>query len=70
MPASSHIAEVLEHWKRRWAARTESGVRRRTQAMSRSSSSKRKSRFSSLWVLDTTSKKKTKVHPHHQPGLC
>ncbi|XP_045070320.1 rho guanine nucleotide exchange factor TIAM1 isoform X2 [Coregonus clupeaformis] len=45
------------------AARTESGVRRRTQAMSRSSSSKRKSRFSSLWVLDTTSKKKTKVHP-------
>ncbi|XP_041733832.2 rho guanine nucleotide exchange factor TIAM1 [Coregonus clupeaformis] len=45
------------------AARTESGVRRRTQAMSRSSSSKRKSRFSSLWVLDTTSKKKTKAHP-------
>uniref|UniRef100_A0AAZ3NXJ6 T-lymphoma invasion and metastasis-inducing protein 1-like n=1 Tax=Oncorhynchus tshawytscha TaxID=74940 RepID=A0AAZ3NXJ6_ONCTS len=43
------------------AARTESGVRRRTQAMSRSSSSKRKSRFSSLWGLDTTSKKKT--HP-------
>uniref|UniRef100_A0A667Y9H2 TIAM Rac1 associated GEF 1 n=1 Tax=Myripristis murdjan TaxID=586833 RepID=A0A667Y9H2_9TELE len=44
------------------AARTESGVRRRTQAMSRSSS-KRKSRFSSLWGLDTTSKKKTKAHP-------
>ncbi|KAJ8280116.1 hypothetical protein GJAV_G00050720 [Gymnothorax javanicus] len=37
------------------AARTESGVRRRTQAMSRSST-KRKSRFSSLWGLDTTSK--------------
>ncbi|XP_056139199.1 rho guanine nucleotide exchange factor TIAM1-like [Lampris incognitus] len=44
------------------AARTECGVRRRTQAMSRSSS-KRKSRFSSLWGLDTTSKKKTKAHP-------
>ncbi|KAM8975151.1 rho guanine nucleotide exchange factor TIAM1 isoform 2-T2 [Pelodytes ibericus] len=40
------------------AARTgESGVRRRTQAMSRSSS-KRRSRFSSLWGLDTSSKKK------------
>uniref|UniRef100_A0A8K9WXL2 TIAM Rac1 associated GEF 1b n=1 Tax=Oncorhynchus mykiss TaxID=8022 RepID=A0A8K9WXL2_ONCMY len=45
------------------AARTESGGRRRTQAMSRTSSSKRKSRFSSLWGLDTTSKKKTTVHP-------
>ncbi|KAF7665307.1 hypothetical protein LDENG_00147850 [Lucifuga dentata] len=44
------------------AARTETGVRRRAQAMSRSSS-KRKSRFSSLWGLDTTSKKKTKAHP-------
>ncbi|XP_063060970.1 rho guanine nucleotide exchange factor TIAM1 isoform X2 [Engraulis encrasicolus] len=44
------------------AARTESGVRRRTHAMSRSAS-KRKSRFSSLWGLDTTSKKKTKGHP-------
>nr|KAF6476535.1 TIAM Rac1 associated GEF 1 [Rousettus aegyptiacus] len=40
------------------AARTgETGVRRRTQAMSRSTS-KRRSRFSSLWGLDTTSKKK------------
>ncbi|NXT64187.1 TIAM1 protein, partial [Chaetops frenatus] len=40
------------------AARTgESGVRRRTQAMSRSAS-KRRSRFSSLWGLDTTSKKR------------
>ncbi|XP_064856670.1 rho guanine nucleotide exchange factor TIAM1-like [Oncorhynchus nerka] len=45
------------------AARTESGGRRRTQAMSRTSSSKRKSRFSSLWGLDTTSKKKTTAHP-------
>lgn len=44
------------------AARTEIGVRRRTQAMSRSCS-KRKSRFSSLWGLDTTSKKTTKGHP-------
>uniref|UniRef100_A0A4W5LXP5 TIAM1 CC-Ex domain-containing protein n=1 Tax=Hucho hucho TaxID=62062 RepID=A0A4W5LXP5_9TELE len=43
------------------AARAESGGRRRTQAMSRTSSSKRKSRFSSLWGLDTTSKKK--IHP-------
>ncbi|XP_013868185.1 T-lymphoma invasion and metastasis-inducing protein 1 [Austrofundulus limnaeus] len=40
------------------AARTETGVRRRTQAMSHSCS-KRKSRFSSIWGLDTTSKKKT-----------
>ncbi|MEE6468074.1 hypothetical protein FKM82_008152 [Ascaphus truei] len=40
------------------AARTgESGVRRRTQAMSRSAS-KRRSRFSSLWGLDTSSKKR------------
>ncbi|KAM9853781.1 rho guanine nucleotide exchange factor TIAM1-like [Aulostomus maculatus] len=44
------------------AARTETGVRRRTHAMSRSCS-KRKSRFSSLWGLDTTSKKKTKAYP-------
>ncbi|XP_066507140.1 rho guanine nucleotide exchange factor TIAM1 isoform X1 [Hoplias malabaricus] len=44
------------------AARMESGVRKRTQALSRSSS-KRKSRFSSLWGLDTTSKKKTKGRP-------
>ncbi|XP_042343021.1 rho guanine nucleotide exchange factor TIAM1 [Plectropomus leopardus] len=44
------------------AARTENGVRRRTQAMSRSCS-KRRSRFSSLWGLDTTSKKKSKAHP-------
>ncbi|XP_026134553.1 T-lymphoma invasion and metastasis-inducing protein 1-like [Carassius auratus] len=44
------------------AARTESGVRRRTQAISRSTS-KRKSRFSSLWGLDTHSKRKSKGHP-------
>uniref|UniRef100_A0A8C5G629 TIAM Rac1 associated GEF 1b n=1 Tax=Gouania willdenowi TaxID=441366 RepID=A0A8C5G629_GOUWI len=44
------------------AARTETGVRRRTQAMSRSHS-KRKSRFSSLWGLDTTSKRKSKAYP-------
>lgn len=41
------------------AARTESGIRKRTHALSRSSS-KRKSRFSSLWGLDTASKKKSK----------
>uniref|UniRef100_A0A8C5E860 DH domain-containing protein n=1 Tax=Gouania willdenowi TaxID=441366 RepID=A0A8C5E860_GOUWI len=35
---------------------------RRTQAMSRSHS-KRKSRFSSLWGLDTTSKRKSKAYP-------
>ncbi|KAK7120504.1 hypothetical protein R3I94_020493 [Phoxinus phoxinus] len=44
------------------AARTDGGIRKRTQALSRSSS-KRKSRFSSLWGLDTTSKKKTKGRP-------
>ncbi|XP_064413497.1 rho guanine nucleotide exchange factor TIAM1 [Latimeria chalumnae] len=44
------------------AARTESGVRRRTQVMSRSGS-KRRSRFSSLWGMDTTSKKKSKGRP-------
>ncbi|XP_071395850.1 rho guanine nucleotide exchange factor TIAM1-like [Centroberyx affinis] len=44
------------------AARTESSIRRRNQAMPRTSS-KRRSRFSSLWGLDTTSKRKTKGHP-------
>ncbi|KAL2094292.1 hypothetical protein ACEWY4_009011 [Coilia grayii] len=44
------------------AARTEGGVRRRSQALSRSSS-KRKSRFSSLWGLDTSSKRKPKGRP-------
>ncbi|XP_051972119.1 rho guanine nucleotide exchange factor TIAM1 [Xyrauchen texanus] len=44
------------------AARTDGGIRRHNQALSRSSS-KRKSRFSSLWGLDTTSKKKTKGRP-------
>uniref|UniRef100_A0A4W4DMT1 TIAM Rac1 associated GEF 1b n=1 Tax=Electrophorus electricus TaxID=8005 RepID=A0A4W4DMT1_ELEEL len=44
------------------AARTESGVRRRAHAMSRSTS-KRKSRFSSLWGLDTNSKRRSKAHP-------
>ncbi|XP_057694474.1 rho guanine nucleotide exchange factor TIAM1 isoform X1 [Corythoichthys intestinalis] len=44
------------------AARTDSGVRRRAHATSRSYS-KRKSRFSSLWGLDTTSKKKSRAHP-------
>ncbi|KAM3868568.1 rho guanine nucleotide exchange factor TIAM1-like [Diretmus argenteus] len=44
------------------AARTESNIRRRKEAMPRTSS-KRRSRFSSLWGLDTTSKRKTKGHP-------
>ncbi|XP_034405445.1 T-lymphoma invasion and metastasis-inducing protein 1-like isoform X2 [Cyclopterus lumpus] len=44
------------------SARTESSIRRRNQAMPRTFS-KRRSRFSSLWGLDTTSKRKTKGHP-------
>ncbi|XP_030602270.1 T-lymphoma invasion and metastasis-inducing protein 1-like [Archocentrus centrarchus] len=44
------------------SARTESSVRRRNQPMPRTFS-KRRSRFSSLWGLDTTSKRKTKGHP-------
>lgn len=44
------------------SARTESSVRRRSQPMPRTFS-KRRSRFSSLWGLDTTSKRKTKGHP-------
>ena len=44
------------------AARTESVVSKRNQAMPRPSS-KRRSRFSSLWGLDTTSKRKTKGRP-------
>ncbi|KAK5917905.1 hypothetical protein CgunFtcFv8_002715 [Champsocephalus gunnari] len=44
------------------AARTECSIRRRNQAMPRTIS-KRRSRFSSLWGLDTTSKRKTKGHP-------
>jgi len=54
--AATFDFKTMWHWQ--VAARTgESGVRRRTQAMSRSAS-KRRSRFSSLWGLDTTSKKK------------
>ncbi|XP_049322920.1 rho guanine nucleotide exchange factor TIAM1 isoform X1 [Astyanax mexicanus] len=44
------------------AARTECGVRRRPHAVSRSTS-KRKSRFSSLWGLETSGKRKNKTHP-------
>ncbi|XP_035522910.1 T-lymphoma invasion and metastasis-inducing protein 1 [Morone saxatilis] len=44
------------------SARTESSVRKRNQAMPRTFS-KRRSRFSSLWGLDTTSKRKTTGHP-------
>ncbi|XP_023258321.1 T-lymphoma invasion and metastasis-inducing protein 1-like [Seriola lalandi dorsalis] len=46
----------------RVSARTESSIRRRSQAMPRTFS-KRRSRFSSLWGLDTASKRKTKGHP-------
>ncbi|XP_041657866.1 T-lymphoma invasion and metastasis-inducing protein 1 isoform X2 [Cheilinus undulatus] len=44
------------------SARTESNLRKRNQAMPRTFS-KRRSRFSSLWGLDTTSKRKTMGHP-------
>ncbi|XP_028277732.1 T-lymphoma invasion and metastasis-inducing protein 1 isoform X3 [Parambassis ranga] len=44
------------------SARTESSIRRRSQVMPRTFS-KRRSRFSSLWGLDTVSKRKTKGHP-------
>ncbi|KAM6984184.1 rho guanine nucleotide exchange factor TIAM1 isoform 1-T2 [Tautogolabrus adspersus] len=44
------------------SARTESSLRKRNQAMPRTFS-KRRSRFSSLWGLDTTSKRKTMGHP-------
>ncbi|KAM9847215.1 rho guanine nucleotide exchange factor TIAM1-like [Aulostomus maculatus] len=44
------------------SARTESSIKRRNQAMPRTFS-KRRSRFSSLWGLDTTSRRKTKGHP-------
>ncbi|KAM9728951.1 rho guanine nucleotide exchange factor TIAM1 isoform 2-T2 [Menidia menidia] len=43
------------------SARTESCARKRNQPMSRTFS-KRRSRFSSLWGLDTVSKRKTKGH--------
>ncbi|XP_034538996.1 T-lymphoma invasion and metastasis-inducing protein 1 isoform X1 [Notolabrus celidotus] len=44
------------------SARTESNLRKRNQAVPRTFS-KRRSRFSSLWGLDTTSKRKTAGHP-------
>ncbi|XP_072370114.1 rho guanine nucleotide exchange factor TIAM1-like isoform X4 [Scyliorhinus torazame] len=44
------------------AARTEPGLKNQTQALSRSVS-KRKNRFSSLWGLDTNSRKKAKERP-------
>ncbi|KAM9348065.1 rho guanine nucleotide exchange factor TIAM1-like [Symphorus nematophorus] len=44
------------------SARTESSIRKRNQAMPRTFS-KRRSRFSSLWGLDTTSKRKATGHP-------
>ncbi|KAM8835008.1 rho guanine nucleotide exchange factor TIAM1 [Synchiropus picturatus] len=44
------------------AARSESDVKRRRQAMPRTLSTRR-SRFSSLWGLDTAAKRKSKRHP-------
>ncbi|XP_068188075.1 rho guanine nucleotide exchange factor TIAM1 isoform X2 [Antennarius striatus] len=44
------------------SARTENSMRKRNQATPRTFS-KRRSRFSSLWGLDTTSKRKTTGHP-------
>ncbi|XP_054610498.1 rho guanine nucleotide exchange factor TIAM1-like [Dunckerocampus dactyliophorus] len=44
------------------SARTESSVKRRSQAVHRTFS-KRRSRFSSLWGLDTTSRRKSKGRP-------
>ncbi|KAM6907302.1 rho guanine nucleotide exchange factor TIAM1 [Xenentodon cancila] len=44
------------------SARAENSIRRRNQALPRTFS-KRRSRFSSLWGLDTASKRKTKGHP-------
>ncbi|XP_058483251.1 rho guanine nucleotide exchange factor TIAM1-like isoform X1 [Solea solea] len=44
------------------SARTENNIRRRNQAAARTFS-KRRSRFSSLWGLDTASKRKSKGHP-------
>uniref|UniRef100_A0A3Q3VYF4 Uncharacterized protein n=1 Tax=Mola mola TaxID=94237 RepID=A0A3Q3VYF4_MOLML len=44
------------------SARTESSIRKRNQAVPRTFS-KRHSRFSSLWGLDTASKRKTAGHP-------
>ncbi|XP_041067631.1 T-lymphoma invasion and metastasis-inducing protein 1 isoform X3 [Carcharodon carcharias] len=44
------------------AARTEPGLKNQTQAISRSVS-KRKNRFSSLWGLDTNSRKKARERP-------
>ncbi|KAM4727189.1 rho guanine nucleotide exchange factor TIAM1-like [Anableps anableps] len=47
------------------SARTEGSIRKRNQAVQRTFS-KRRSRFSSLWGLDTTSRRKTKGHPSVQ----
>ncbi|KAM9788280.1 rho guanine nucleotide exchange factor TIAM1 [Neosynchiropus ocellatus] len=44
------------------AARNENSIKRRSQAMPRTFS-KRRGRFSSLWGLDTASKRKSKCHP-------
>lgn len=47
------------------SARTEGSIRKRNQAVQRTFS-KRRSRFSSLWGLDTASRRKSKGHPSVQ----
>uniref|UniRef100_H3CX54 TIAM Rac1 associated GEF 1 n=1 Tax=Tetraodon nigroviridis TaxID=99883 RepID=H3CX54_TETNG len=59
---SLYIVKFKSFWPTQVSARTESNIRKRNQAMPRTFS-KRRSRFSSLWGLDTTSKRKTTGHP-------
>uniref|UniRef100_A0A8C7XMD1 TIAM Rac1 associated GEF 1a n=1 Tax=Oryzias sinensis TaxID=183150 RepID=A0A8C7XMD1_9TELE len=51
------------------SARTESSMRRRNQSLNRTFS-KRRSRFSSLWGLDTASRRKTKGRPSVDQVFC
>lgn len=57
-----YIANIKSFWPTQVSARTDSSNRKRNQAVPRTFS-KRRSRFSSLWGLDTTSKRKTTGHP-------
>ncbi|KAF6716261.1 T-lymphoma invasion and metastasis-inducing protein 1 [Oryzias melastigma] len=51
------------------SARTESSMRRRNQSLTRTFN-KRRSRFSSLWGLDTASRRKTKGRPSVDQVFC
>uniref|UniRef100_A0A3P9I9Y7 TIAM Rac1 associated GEF 1a n=1 Tax=Oryzias latipes TaxID=8090 RepID=A0A3P9I9Y7_ORYLA len=51
------------------SARTESSMRRRNQSLNRTFN-KRRSRFSSLWGLDTASRRKTKGRPSVDQVFC